>query len=281
MIKSEAQCAFETIVVDNASTDGSAEMVENQFPNVRLLKLNSNQGISGFNRGFEIASGDWILVLDDDSHPSEDCITRFMTIYKNLPDDVGGVACRTIYPLNGNLDSTANWTPEMISFWGCGAFLRKRVIDKIGGYLEDLFLYQNEIEWTIRARCYGYRVIFEPDLIVYHRSSPIGRTTNRAFRYNYKNRLILAWLYYPPLMLADYLFLALLIIFLKSLFRYKIVDGVFIIRSFISFCTRHSRLRLRREIIEWIKLPIWKDLELLPPSLADIPKRIIQGKIIY
>ncbi len=59
---------IEIIVVDNASSDGSSEMVKNEFPDVQLIQLEENIGIAGWNEGFKAAKGVYVLVLDDDSY---------------------------------------------------------------------------------------------------------------------------------------------------------------------------------------------------------------------
>src|SRR3954471_21802260 len=58
----------EVVVVDNASQDGSAEMVREEFPHVRLLRREQNIGVAGWNDGFAIARGNWVLALDDDCY---------------------------------------------------------------------------------------------------------------------------------------------------------------------------------------------------------------------
>ena len=58
----------DVIVVDNASTDGSSEMVRREFPQVRLIRREENCGVAGWNDGFEVATGDLVLVLDDDCY---------------------------------------------------------------------------------------------------------------------------------------------------------------------------------------------------------------------
>ena len=57
---------LEVIVVDNASTDGTADMVRAEFPGTKLIVNERNTGISGWNRAFEAGTGEWFLVLDDD-----------------------------------------------------------------------------------------------------------------------------------------------------------------------------------------------------------------------
>ena len=74
--------SLEVIVVDNHSSDGTVEMVKENFPAAIVVPLAENIGIAGWNKGFEIAKGEYILVLDDDSYPDRDAlsigITRMM-----------------------------------------------------------------------------------------------------------------------------------------------------------------------------------------------------------
>src|SRR3954447_20527482 len=66
----------EVIVVDNASTDGSAAMVRDEFPEVRVIVRERNVGVSGWNDGLQIARGDWVLALDDDCSLPPDGLRR-------------------------------------------------------------------------------------------------------------------------------------------------------------------------------------------------------------
>jgi len=83
---------IELIVVDNASTDGSPEMVEREFPYVKLIKMPKNIGIAGWNIGFEKANGKYIMVLDDDSYPAPDAIELMVEEFEKADEDVGIIA---------------------------------------------------------------------------------------------------------------------------------------------------------------------------------------------
>ncbi len=67
---------LEVIVVDNASTDATRDMLAREFPSVRLIANPSNEGIAGWNRGFEAGRGDYFLVLDDDCYITGDSLQR-------------------------------------------------------------------------------------------------------------------------------------------------------------------------------------------------------------
>src|SRR5437763_11375657 len=66
----------DTVVVDNASDDGSADMVEQDFPQVTLIRRDENCGVSGINDGFAVARGEWVLALDDDCYLPADGLRR-------------------------------------------------------------------------------------------------------------------------------------------------------------------------------------------------------------
>ena len=74
---------IEIIVVDNASDDGTERMVKNDFPNIKYLKLVKNIGATGYNQGFEITSGKYVLVLDDDSYPLQYTLSKAVSMMEN------------------------------------------------------------------------------------------------------------------------------------------------------------------------------------------------------
>src|SRR5438552_2281060 len=70
--------AFETIVVDNASNDGTADAVARHFPRVRLIEVRENRGSCAKNEGLKIAQGEFIVFLDDDSYPEPGAIAQML-----------------------------------------------------------------------------------------------------------------------------------------------------------------------------------------------------------
>ncbi|MDQ6812385.1 MAG: glycosyltransferase [Bacteroidota bacterium] len=168
---------FEILVVDNASTDGSAAAVRVHFPDVDLIVNPVNTGAPAWNMGFEKASGEYFIILDDDSH-----------IVSGLEE---GLAYMDTHPAVGVLAlnvvsgpyTKANWKwkdgDETIGFIGCGAILRKETYDKVGGYADWMFLYVNEWEYGLRCLNAGYSVKFFENSIVEHRASKIHRTSKR------------------------------------------------------------------------------------------------------
>src|SRR3990167_1220012 len=97
---------FETIVVDNASTDGSPEMVNKDFPAVKLIVNKSNLGFAkGNNVAKEVVKGEYILFLNSDTLVPKGTLRETVN-YLDLYEGVGAMSCKIVLP-NGNLDRDA------------------------------------------------------------------------------------------------------------------------------------------------------------------------------
>src|SRR5690606_2358418 len=90
----------EVVVVDNASSDGSPAKVEKEFPGVRVIALDTNTGVAAFNRGVDAATGDVVLVLDDDSWPEPGAVEAGLRTLAENPR-LGAVVLHPRHPENG------------------------------------------------------------------------------------------------------------------------------------------------------------------------------------
>lgn len=191
---------IEIIAVDNNSTDGTAEYLDRQ-ETIRVILLNENGGIAGYNKGFEKASGEYILVLDDDSCPLDigtiDRIIRLLDKNKGI----GVVACHIETP-NG----APQWKWHLprehrygISpfFIGCGFAIRRNLFQEIGWYPGNFFIYQNEIDVSFKVRMQGYEIQYDPDCRVVHRGIPSERPGWRCIYYPTRNTIWVIQKYYP------------------------------------------------------------------------------------
>lgn len=184
---------IEVVAVDNGSSDGTSTFLSLHSDWLRLLLLDGNIGIGGLNRGFDIAKGDYLLVLDDDSHPSDiQTIDKLITLLDEKPD-VGVIACRIDSPdgkpfRSWHYPETDKAGPSM-AFIGCGFAIRRDLFKRIGWFPEEFFLYQNEIETAIRVMREGYGIYYEPACRVIHRESSIGRTSWRRVYFPTRNTL--------------------------------------------------------------------------------------------
>lgn len=204
--------ASETIVIDNGSQDGSAEMVLADFPQVRLIRNAENLGFGpANNQGMAAASGEFFLLLNSDARLVDDTPRRLVELMKGRPQ-VGVVGPRLIFE-GGRLQPSANRFPtlarlafEELGFyrllpreqsarlllggywdhagerevdWLTGACLlvRRRVWEETGGFDPSMFLYGEEVEWCHRIRERGWLVLFAPVGEVVH----LGHVTTRLF----------------------------------------------------------------------------------------------------
>jgi GT2 family glycosyltransferase len=236
---------IEIIVVDNASSDGSPEMVMKEFPKVQLIQLEKNIGIAGWNEGFKVAKGEYILVLDDDSYPEKKAIINAIDCM--LKHSENGALYLTVYNLYQKAvegDYIDKNNPNM--FIGCGALIKKKILESVGVYNEFLFLYEHEIEFAMRVYNNGYLIQYCKDTIIYHSNA----LSNRQILNNYDHRKI----YYTSRNYIIVLFLHFsivrLLIFIPQLIISRIVTSIIyggIIPTFIGF---YSGIRLLPKLVQ-------------------------------
>lgn len=218
VLEKESYPNLEIIVVDNASTDGSAKMVAEKFPNVKLLQTEKNIGVAACNIGFKAASGKYILVLDDDSYPIDDCVSKAVKKMEEN-DRIGCITAQIINP-----DGGIQWPEDKIDevhdeycFIGCGAVLRKDVFEKTGFYPDDYFLFHNELVNSLLMLNMGYVIRYYPDIKCMHKSPPTKRMNDTRIYYLVRNGSWNIWqftplrymIFYYPGFLAKNLYLSI------------------------------------------------------------------------
>lgn len=198
----------EIIVVDNASSDGSCEVVRRSHPDVRLIPLDKNIGIAGWNAGFREARGRYILVLDHDSFPAEGAIDKAIRCFER-DDSLGLVAFRIVNHYDNSAGQSAEYDRlvkgdasrgvPVKRFVGGGAMIRRELLDAVGGYSETLFLYGFEADYAMRVIAAGYAVKYFPDLVAFHKVEPFSDAkVGNIIYYTVRNHLWMFWKYSPP-----------------------------------------------------------------------------------
>ena len=167
--------AFEIIVVDDASTDGSVEVIEG-FP-VRLIKFESQRGAAAArNSGAEAAMGDIIFFTDADCVMPPGTIQRVVEAYQNHPDKVtGGTYCTEPYDpgffnrfqaVFVNFSETKRPRPDYIATHAM--VIGKKVFEGSGGFNEDFMPILEDVEFSHRLRARGVRLVMQHGLEVRH-----------------------------------------------------------------------------------------------------------------
>jgi GT2 family glycosyltransferase len=212
--------SFEIIVVDNGSSDGSAEMARSEF-GARVIANADNRGFcAANNQAFAAARGAFIALLNNDAEAAPDFLANLRRAFDAAPD-IGMAAAKVlvfenprridkaghlIYPDGqnrgrgtGEIDSGQYQRIEEC-LWpdGSAAMFRKAMLDEIGGFDEDFFMFADDAELGLRARIAGWRCLYMPGAVVrHHRGGSLDAgSTARIFLIE-RNRVLLAAKLFP------------------------------------------------------------------------------------
>lgn len=178
---------LEVIVVDNASTDDTAAYVREHFSDdVQLIVNPANVGASGWNSGFAKATGDYVLILDDDCYLPGDGLLRAVQEAEAQQADL--VSFKVISSFDDAHYFNDIYETGLLSYWGCAALLSRRALDVLGGYDPYIFIWANELELTIRLFDAGFRHLHLPDIEAVHIKPPGPQGfILKAHRYNHRH----------------------------------------------------------------------------------------------
>jgi GT2 family glycosyltransferase len=177
----------DVVVVDNASTDGSGAMVAREFPQVRLIVRDENVGVSGWNDGFAVARGDYVLALDDDCYLPPGGLTQAVAAAQEHDADL--VSFGVTRPDDPDFRfNEQDYRTGLLSFWGCAVLMRRPVLERLGGYDPAIFVWANELEFTLRFFDSGFRHLHLPEVVAVHMKYPVGTWrdfySSRGYRIN-------------------------------------------------------------------------------------------------
>ncbi|MBE7467926.1 MAG: glycosyltransferase family 2 protein [Anaerolineae bacterium] len=188
---------LEIILADNGSTDESVALTRRDFPEVKILELGQNLGLTGaINRAIAQSQGEVIVPLNNDTevipgwaqalvdalcaHPEAGMIACKMLLFDRrdtLHSAGDGFGINGI-PINRGVwqKDTGQFDHDTYIFGGCGGAVayRRAMLDDIGLFDEDLFMYLEDVDLNWRAQLAGYRVVFAPQAVVYHHLSATG-----------------------------------------------------------------------------------------------------------
>ena len=203
----------EIIIVDNASDDGSVEILREKFPNIKLIANNKNVGFgSANNQAMEAAKGKYFLLINPDAIVREDTLLKMLEFFNKTPQ-VGIAGCKVLNP-DGSLQLACrrsfpgpwtsftkvmglsklfprsrlfarynltylneNQTYEVDAVSGAFMMMRKEVYEQIGGFDQQFFMYGEDLDLCYRAQKSGYKVFYVHNTEVIHYK---GESTKRS-----------------------------------------------------------------------------------------------------
>ncbi|QFU91855.1 glycosyltransferase family 2 protein [Amycolatopsis sp. YIM 10] len=198
------------IVVDNASTDDTAEVVRAAGPEVRLLTLPRNLGAAARNLGVTAARTPYVAFSDDDSWWAPDALAKAESLFdrhprlgliagktlvgpENRPDPVVELMARS--PLGREPGSPG---PAVLGFLACSAMVRVRAYSDCGGFDPLLHFGAEEklLSYDLAAR--GWQLCYVEEIVAHHHPSPSRMPAARRRRLEARNNLLITWLRRAP-----------------------------------------------------------------------------------
>ncbi len=225
---SQTQYSYEVLVVDNDSGDGSAEMVEREFPLAAVIR-NSNNGFSRANNvALQKARGRLVLILNPDTELAGDVLETCIQYLDGHPD-IGALSCK-IVRADGSLDkaSRRSFPDPLTSFYrlsglallfpksrrfakynltflpddqatnvdsisGCFMLIPKRILREVGLFDESFFMYGDDLDLCFRIKNAGYRIYYYPATTTIHYRGQSSKKTPFACLWHFHHAM---WIFY-------------------------------------------------------------------------------------
>ena len=193
----------EVIVVDNASSDKSIDMIRAEFPDARLIANDDNLGFGrANNQGMRVARGRYLLLLNSDTLVIDDSVQRFVSFIES-DAKIGIAGCKLLFEdltlqgscsrfpsikialledlllykflsrrRQGELLLNGYWAHDhardVDAVWGAAMLVRREVFEQSGGFDERIFMYGEDLEWCMRVHDGKWRIAFTPDCRIVH-----------------------------------------------------------------------------------------------------------------
>ena len=208
---------MEVIVVDNASKQDEASIIQNKYPHIKVIKSEYNLGFAGGNNlGIKEAKGKYIFLVNNDTVFKEFNLKPLIDILESSPK-IGIICPKIRFAWGNNPLQFTGYTPlskitvrnQAIGFGeedngqyntphstpyahGAAMLIKREAIEKVGLMPECFFLYYEELDWSMMFTRAGYEIWYEPACTIYHKESQsTGQNSPLRTYYITRNRLLL------------------------------------------------------------------------------------------
>jgi hypothetical protein len=213
--RKQVYSAFSIIIVDNGSQDGSVDFVKTKYPEINVIALSQNLGFATANNlALGTIQTDYVALLNNDAVPDAMWLNNLVTALETRPE-VGFVASKMLFYhqpdvidragdaytkagtalLRGRGMRSNNFNEINFVFGACAgaALYRMSMLNDIGIFNENFFLLYEDVDLSFRAQLKGYKCLFVPQAIVYHKGShSIVHDSPMSIYYSHRN---LEWVY--------------------------------------------------------------------------------------
>jgi GT2 family glycosyltransferase len=219
---------FEVLLVDDASTDGSAGYVKAHFPEVNIVQKTRREGFAKTaNAGVKASSGEYVVLLNTDTRPTRSWLGELVRTMDGSPPEVGSLASCMVQMDNPHLIDSAGdiltWygqalkrgnrkpvsgcdcTGGILSACAGAALYRREFLQETGGFDGEFGSYLEDIDLGLRGRLSGYTCTYVPSATVLHKGHGSGIPHRDYIRLVTRNRLMLFWKNIPLRLLVRHL----------------------------------------------------------------------------
>lgn len=268
--------AFEIIVVDNASHDGSMAMLREEFPQVTIIENTTNRGFGAANnQAISIMKGRYALLLNTDTILTKDAGYELFSFMEAHPD--AATACGQLLNADGSKQNSIASFPTLWTLFlntslleyllpksypskrydykgpieidsGIGACLmvRKQAIDEVGMFDERYFFFFEETDWALQMKTAGWKIYHVPSARIYHlQGQSIGRDIRSRIEF-YRSR----YQFFKKWKNRSHYQLVSLIIFVRTIINW-------LLTSFGNLITLFTNKKLRNKWVVNSKLILW------------------------
>ena len=257
----------EIILVDNGSTDSSVAYVRENFPSVKIVELRENTGFTGGNtEGLKVADGEFVALVNNDTRADDRWLENLI---QPMHKDPGVAICASKLLFDGGAginsasdglttaavgfnrglgaNSALHNSAERV-FGACAAAVlyRREMLDEVGFLDEDFFLYDEDTDLSFRAQLAGWKCVYVPDAIIYHKANATAVRLSDTHVYYHTRNLEFVWIKNMPLGL------------MLRFAHHKIFQEI---GSFCYLCLRHGKwapyFRGKRDALRMLPL-MWK-----------------------
>lgn len=240
---------FEIILVDNNSIDDSINYVEENFPDVRIIKLNKNYGFAkAVNEGVKKSQAEYVVFLNNDTAVDKDWLknlircadshldvisvnSKLLNFYNKEIIDGVGIRINEVgqaRSIGWQEEDRGQYNKEEYIFGATGgASLFRRVgFMKLGGFDENYFMYSEEVDFAFRAQLQGYKSVYCPKGIVYHKHKATSKKFPAKIEYwQFRNMTQTIIKDFPtPLIWKNWTWLKIILVHLNTIF-YQLKNG--------------------------------------------------------
>jgi GT2 family glycosyltransferase len=232
-IKKQTYKHYEIIVADNGSSDDSADMVRKDHPDVKLVVIQENIGIAGWNVGFKRAKGELICLLDNDVSLPKDWTDKLVKKFRQVNKTIGLIAPKVFDPwgLRWPSKQRADTPFYCGDFQGSGFMARKHALDQTNLYPSNYFLFENEHALAAQLLSKGFKILYSPEISHFHKGN-LNVNSIRVY-FTTRNGPLTIIRYYPMRLIAPHVCRYIICKFLDAVSNRQCKSFAFGLISFV------------------------------------------------